>query len=149
MAHVLFARALAAHIARRFVRIATIMALVFMTVLLLLTYALAYFSSPWWWLLLIPISLFVAIVFVVRLSLSFIIRRMYPRQLSPEQSGQLDLFVDKIQSLLEARSTPFPFIVLLCIKDLLLHRDLVTIRSIINDSTGLTHDYRKLEKLFN
>jgi len=148
MAHIPFARALSAHLARRIVRIATIVVVVVVASLLLIIGALAYFLSSWWWLLLIPLVIVAVALFVIHLVLSFIIRKLYPQQLSAEQSAQLDSFVDKVEGLLEARSTPFPIIVLICIKDLLVHRDLTTVRSIIKDSGSLMSDYRSLEKLF-
>lgn len=149
MAHVVLARALTAYIAKRFITIASLVALAVFGAVFVITWLLAHFFSAWWWLLLIPLVVAAGVVLVVRLFLLFIVRRIHHDTLTTEQSDRLTLFVDKIQNLLETRSTPLPFIILLCLKDLLLHKDIVTVKSIIRDSASLTSDYKDLEKLFN
>jgi hypothetical protein len=60
----------------------------------------------------------------------------------------LDAFIHKVQQILEARAMPIPIIVIICIKDILFHRDVTTIKKIIRDSVSLRNDYLELEKLF-
>lgn len=141
-------RALTAQFARRIVRIATIIILMAVASATLLCYTLAYFFSPWWWLLIIPFVLLAGVYVLVRLFVMFLIRRLSPGKLTGEQREALDNFVDKIERLLEARSTPLPLIVLISIKDLLFYRDITTVKSVINDSVSLKRDYQELEKLF-
>ncbi|MDQ5932576.1 MAG: hypothetical protein QG649_661 [Patescibacteria group bacterium] len=149
MAHIVLARALTARLARRFLKIATVIFVVIVAGLALLTWALAYFFSPWWWLLLVPLAIVALVILLLRVVLMFIIRQIHRQSLTQEQAKHIDQFIDKVQSLLEARATPFPLIVLICLKDLLVHRDIVTVKSVIKDSAQLTSDYRQLEKLFN
>lgn len=77
-----------------------------------------------------------------------IIRVIHPNDLTHKQRAAMSEFIDKIQQVIEARSTPVPFIVLVCIKDIVLHRDVVTIKKIIRDTAGLKREYEQIEKLF-
>lgn len=60
----------------------------------------------------------------------------------------MDEFIDKIQAALEARATPLPLTVIICLKDILFHRDVVTVKKLIKDTAGLRKDYAEIEKLF-
>lgn len=142
-------RALTAHVAKRIIRIATYIAVAVVTTVFIICLLLAHFFSAWWWLLIIPFILLFGFFLLVRFFIGFFIRRIHAERLTPEQRSSLDAFVDKIQGLLEARSTPLPLIVLISLKDLLFHRDIVTIRSVINDSVSLKRDYQALERLFS
>lgn len=141
-------RALTAHVARRVVRIATVSAVFGLAAVFLICYALAYFFSPWWWLLLVPFLVLFGVFLLVRLFIRFLITRLSPDRVTPEQHRALDEFTDKIERILEARSTPLPLIVLISMKDLVFHRDITTIRSVINDSVSLKRDYQVLERMF-
>jgi membrane protein implicated in regulation of membrane protease activity len=142
------ARALTAHIAKRFVRIATIIALGVFLLVVVLCGVLAHFFSGWWWLLLIPFVFLLGIFLVVRLVVSFLIRRIHGDTLRPDQKKALDELTDKLERLIEARGTPPIFFVFISIKDLLLYRDVTTLKGIVQDSATLKRDYEKLEKLF-
>jgi membrane protein implicated in regulation of membrane protease activity len=148
MSKVTVARALTARIARRFVKIGDIIMAASTLVLLVIVGALAYFFSPWWWLLLLPILLVVGIFLIVRLIVAVIISRVQVGKLTTEQRKALDDFTDKIQQIIEARATPLPIVAIICIKDILFHRDVTTIKKTISDSVGLRRDYQNLEKLF-
>ena len=148
MSKVTVARALTARTGLRVVRLDTILALSIFGAWLLLTNGLVYFFSPWWWLLLIPALLLLAAFVAVRFIVRLVISRIHAEQLTKPQTEALDGFVDKIQALLEARATPPWVFALICIKDLLLHRDVTTIKSIISSTTHLQRDYKELEKLF-
>lgn len=148
MSSLSIARALTARIGLRVIRLATIIVVIVLGVWLAVTIGLVYTFSPWWWLLLTPAVLLLIFFFIVRLIVRFIILRIHGEQLSAEQSMTLDGFVDKIQALLEARATPPWMFAAICIKDLIIHRDITTIKSIINSTTTLKRDYQELEKLF-
>ena len=55
---------------------------------------------------------------------------------------------EKIQRLIEAKATPPIVFVLLSVKDLLIHRDVTTIKELIRDTASLRADYSKLRQLF-
>lgn len=148
MSKVTVARALTARAGLRVIRLATIIVLSIFGAWLLLTVSLVYFFSPWWWLLLMPALLLLGAFVIVRFIVRLVIRRIHAEQLTKPQIEALDGFVDKIQALLEARATPPWIFALICIKDLLLNRDVTTIKSIINSTTHLKRDYQELEKLF-
>ena len=142
-------RALTTLFARRIVRIATLLALAVAVAVFLLTWVLAYFFSSWWWLLIIPLCILVVLFLIVRIVVMIIIRMIHPNSLTKEQTVAMSGFIDKIQAILEARSTPLPFVVAVCIKDIVIHRDVVTIKKLITNTTGLRRDYAEIEKLFN
>ena len=108
------ARALTANIAQRVLRFSTLIVLIAFGLIVAGTWALAHFVNGWWWLLLIPFVILLGAFVLVRLVLQVIIRRIHAEQLSKVQKEALDDFTDKVQSLLEARSTPLPLVVLIC-----------------------------------
>ena len=142
------ARALTARLTRRFVKIVDVIALIIIGVFLAITGILAYFFSAWWLVLLFPILFLCGVFVIVRLVIAVIVSRIHVGKLTEDQTKALDDFIDKIQQILEARATPLPIIAIICIKDILFHRDITTIKKIINDSVGLRLEYLELEKLF-
>jgi ABC-type multidrug transport system fused ATPase/permease subunit len=148
MPKVTVARALTARVASRVLRIATIVAGCGFFVVLLIIWALAYFFSPWWWLLLIPFVVLFTLFLFVRLLVRIVIRRVHGQHLNKTQREGLDSFIDKLQAIAEARATPWPLIIAICLKDLVFHRDITTVKQLINDTTSLRHDYKTLETLF-
>ena len=148
MPKITVARALTAHLGKRLINLATLIALGIFGLIFILTAALVYFFSPWWWLLIIPFVFLLSIFFVVRLFVVLIIRRIHPDHMNKEQKRGLDDFSDKVQAAIEARATPLPVIVLISVKDLVFHRDITTIKKLISDTAGLRSDYANLEKLF-
>lgn len=148
MSSVTVARALTARTGLRVVRLVSLIAAVVFGAWLLLVISLVYFFSPWWWFLLLPAGVLAVLFVLIRLFIRFIIGRIHAERLSQPQIQALDGFVDKIQALLEARATPPWVFALICIKDLVLHRDVTTIKSIISSTATLKHDYQELEKLF-
>ena len=142
------ARALTAHIAKRFVRLATLVAFGIFGLVVVLCLVLAYFFSAWWWLLLIPFIVLLGFFLIVRLIVSFLIRRIHADTLRPDQKKALDELTGKLERLIEARGTPPIFFVFVSIKDLLLYRDITTIKGIVQDSATLKRDYQALERLF-
>jgi glycerol-3-phosphate acyltransferase PlsY len=148
MSKVTVARALTARIARRFMKIGDSIVAISAGVLFVIIGVLAYFFSPWWWLLLLPILFIVSVYIIVRLIVAVIISRIHASKLTDDQRKALDAFIHKVQQILEARAMPIPIIVIICIKDILFHRDVTTIKKIIRDSVSLRNDYLELEKLF-
>ena len=142
------ARALTAHIASRFIRLATFIALGIFIAVFVLCWVLAYFFTGWWWLLLIPFIFLLSIFLIVRLLVLFFVRRIHAEHLRPDQRKALDNFTEKLERLIEARGTPPIFFVFISIKDLLIHRDITTIKELIRDTTSLKRDYQELEQLF-
>ena len=141
-------RALTAFIARKVIRFSTIVAVLTVVGIGILCWVLAYFFTPWWWLLEIPFVILFSIFLLVRLLALIFVRAIHSQKLTPEQNAAMSDFVDKIQAALEARSMPLPLIVLICIKDILFHRDVTTVKKLISDTAGLRREYIELEKLF-
>lgn len=141
-------RALTALFARRVIRLATIIASGIILGVIALAWVLAYFFSPWWWLLTVPFVIAFGLFMIVRIVVMVIVRLIHPNDLSKEQVAAMNGFIDKIQTILEARSTPPFLIVLICLKDLLLYRDITTIKNLIKDTAGLRKEYAEIEKLF-
>lgn len=149
MSKITVMRALTARFARRFIRLADILVAIVTVILVASVWALAYFLSGWWWLLLLPVIFLLGVYTIVRIIVAVIVSHVHIGQLSKEQQTALDGFIDKVQQALEARATPLPIIVIICIKDIVVHRDLTTVRKIISETAGLRRDYKTLEELFN
>jgi len=133
MSRITVARALTARFARRFVRLADILVAVITIILVAGVWALTYFFSAWWWLLVLPLLFLLGLYVIVRLIVAVIISHVHVGQLSKGQRTALDDFIDKVQQAIEARATPLPLIALICIKDIVVHRDLTTVRKIISE----------------
>jgi len=142
------ARALTAHIAKRFVRLATIIVFVIFIIAMLGSAALAHFFNGWWWLLVVPFILAFGLFLLIRIVILFFVRRIHAEQLTNQQNEALDAFTSKLERLVEARGTPPPIFVLITIKDLVLHRDITTVKELIRDTASFRSDYDKLNELF-
>lgn len=143
------ARAITAFLARRTLRVITVIAIIIGLVFLIAIWALATQVSSWWWLLLIPLMIIVAAFLALRWVLNRLINGVYRPALTTEQKASLETFTGKISKLVEARSTPLPIFALLTLWDIIRRRDATTVRSLIDDSKGLKKDFLELEKLFD
>ncbi len=142
-------RALTATVARRAIRIITIVGAIIAVLLLIGIWALAYFFSPWWWLLLFIYIPWLIIALIVLGVARFIARKIYPQALSDRQKRLLKEFADKIQHLLESRGMGWWVFAFLCFKDLLFYRDLRTLKELITDTVSLQQDFTELERSFD
>lgn len=130
------------------VKTATVIVFSLFGLILLIVGLLAYFFSALWWLVIIPFLLILSVFIVIRLVALQIIQQLYTDRLTREQKIALAAFNEKIESIVEARATPWPVFVLISVKDLVLHRDLTSIKKLLSDSTSLRSDYHALERLF-
>jgi hypothetical protein len=114
--------------------------------ILVLVWLLATYVDPLWWLLLIFFIPLVIIGGLVYLLARFISRKLYPKTITQSQRGALNDFIDKLLRVLEARSIPPVLIAGIVVKDLVLYRDLKTLRGLLNDTGSLKADFAQLEK---
>jgi len=135
--HLTVFRAVSSYFARRMIKRLTIIALVIFAVLTAIIWVLAYYFSDWWWLFIIPIALLALVFFIVRALAFFLARRLYTQPLSSEHKTDIGNFIDKIERLLEQRQVTPPLMALVSVKDLVMHRELRTIKGIIDDSRTL------------
>ena len=139
-------RALSSVIAKRAIFFFLIIDSVFLTLSFIGICLLVYFFSPWWWLLLIIfIPLFIASGIIYLLA-RFVASRLYPAPLSREQRQHLQEFTDKILRLLETKGMGWWWFAVLCVRDLLLYRELRTLKEILSDTTSLKQDFLNLER---
>lgn len=139
-------RALSSVIAKRAIFFFLIIDSVFLTLSFIGICLLVYFFSPWWWLLLIIfIPLFIASG-IIYLLVRFVASRIYPAPLSREQRQHLQEFTDKILRLLETKGMGWWWFAALCVRDLLLYRELRTLKNIIGDAHSLRDSFKQLEE---
>lgn len=139
-------RALSSVIAKRAIFFFLIIDSVFLTLSFIGICLLVYFFSPWWWLLLIIfIPLFIASG-IIYLLVRFVASRLYPAPLSREQRQHLQEFTDKILRLLETKGMGWWWFEALCVRDLLLYRELRTLKNIIGDAHSLRDSFKQLEE---
>jgi len=142
------ASAVATYIARKFLRLITIIFFAIIGLLVLGIWALAYYFSSWWWVFILPIIVVVLIFLTIRWIILRIISAIYRHPFTREQRTRLDSFNEKVTGLIESRSTPLPIFALITLRDIIRHRDATTIRKLIDDSTSLKSDFADLEKHF-
>ena len=138
--------ALSSVIAKRAIFFFLIIDSLFLTLSFIGICLLFYFFSPWWWqLLIIFIPLFIASGIIYLLA-RFVASRLYPAPLSREQRQHLQGFTDKILRLLETKGMGWWWFAVLCVRDLLLYRELRTLKEILSDTTSLKQDFLNLER---
>lgn len=141
-------RALSRFYISRITRIATFVVLSVALVLLLGVWLLAHFFSPWWWLLATLIIGLLVGFFILRFIVLIVARLVYPDKVSSEQIKGIEAFIDKINRLLELKNINPVIIGFLSLKDFVLYRELRTLKSMIEDSTTLSGDFKKLNDQF-
>lgn len=141
-------RALAAYTATRALRFVNKIFIIVFVALTGLIGLLAIQLSNAWWLLLIPVLIVSAIVVVLRFIVRRVIHSVYPDPLSQAQRRSLDTVTDKIADIAEAQSTPPWMLALITLKDIIVHRDVSTIRKLIDDSKSISGDITELDKQF-
>jgi MFS family permease len=105
-------------------------------------------ASAWWWILGGIVLLFVVVGIIVLLLLRVFIGVLMPR-LGAEQKTAVREFVDKFERVQATVTTPWFFIILQVVWDLVRSRDdRGYIMSTIHDSTTLHTDYLKLVEVF-
>lgn len=139
-------RALCAVIATRAITLTRIVGFVVFALLFVGIWALGSYVSPWWWLLLIVYIPLLVVVLAVLFVAQFLVRKLYPVKLSREQKHLLTNFTDKIQGLVEARGMGWWWFMVLNVKDIVLHRDVVTTKKLLADTTSLARDFKELEE---
>lgn len=139
-------RALSAIIATRAITLMRIVGFVVFALLFVGIWALGSYVNPWWWLLLIVYIPLLVAVLVVLFVAQFLVRKLYPVKLSREQKRLLTNFTDKIQGLVEARGMGWWWFMVLNVKDIVLHRDVVTTKKLLADTTSLARDFKELEE---
>jgi len=146
MAHIATFRALSYVFGRSILRLAGGLFFAVSSILLISDFLLAHYVSAWWLLLLIPVGLLIVAGSILYAAARFILARLYPHELATAQRHSLTAFNEKILRLLEARSLP-PFALAgIVIKDLIVHRELKSLRGLLDDSKSLKQDFAELEK---
>lgn len=141
-------RAVGSVYAKRQIRFGSLVVLALFIVSLILTSILAQSLSSYWWLLLIfilPMALIGLVLFFISYSLAGL---LYRTTLTTTQKKLINTYIDKLNSVAEATQLSFVYIILTIAKDLLLYRELRTLRDIIGNSADLKKDLSHLaEKL--
>lgn len=142
-------RALSAVVARRVLRLFLIITSLFLVLGIITIWAFAHFFSVWWWLLLIVYLPVLVVAMTAYLLSRFIVWRLYPVSLSREQTRHLRDFSDKLVRLLETRGLSWWWFAIVCVKDLLVYRELRMLKTLLGDATSLRDDFVHLEKELN
>ncbi len=139
-------RALSAVVAQRAITFFLVIDSVILTLSLIGIWALAHFLSVWWWLLLIiyiPLCIVSAVIYLIA---RFIASRLYRGHLTRLQRQKLQDFTSKILRLLETRGIGWWAFAALCVRDLLLYKELRTLKDLLADATSLKDDFIHLEQ---
>jgi hypothetical protein len=139
-------RAISSYFARRMINRFTMIALVVFIVSFIFIWALAHYIDVWWWLFVIPLVILMLIFLIIRTIASFIARGLYNHKINSDQKTQIMSLVDKLERLIEQRQMTPPLLAIISVKDLIFHRELRTVKMIIEDTRTLKSDYEKLSK---
>lgn len=141
-------RAVSQYYTLRIVRLFIILASILTVLLLSLDGVIAYHFSPWWLLLAIPILSIATVFMLICVFIRYIGLRVYATRLTKQESADIKAFIDKLSSVIEVHHLHPTMVALASIKDLVLYRELRTIKTIIENSKTLSSDYRELESKF-
>lgn len=142
-------RALSHVFASRIVRLAGWILLLVAAALLALIIILAYYVSDLWLLLLVLYIPALLVGIGVYVFARVVLRALYPHKITASQKRAINSFNDKILHLFEARAIPPWMLAGITIKDLVVHRELTTLRQLLNDSMSLKKDFQELEEKLN
>lgn len=142
------ALAIGAYLARKSLHLATYIFIGVMLALVIIIGLLAYNYTAWWWILALPLLVVCLVFFVLYWVVQRLISTIYRHPFSRDQRQALDEFTDKVRRLVETRSIPLPIFAIITIKDVLIHKDAKSIRKLIEDSSSLKDDLKKLESYF-
>lgn len=145
--NVVVIRAITVEFAWQFIKPFMWIALGIIIGLLCIVGVLAFTISQWWWLLAIPIIILGLIGTTVWIIVRLIARRISPR-LNTEQKTAVGQFINKLRFVVETARTPYPFIILIVIKDIVTRSENGLIQTMITQSKTLRPDYEDLKKLF-
>lgn len=141
-------RALIAYTALRALQLATTVAVITIVILFAITWALAYYLSPWWWIFLLPLVTIVIALIVLHIIISRIIHLIHRHPFTEPQRQALEAFSSKIARLAEFKDTPLPIYAFITLRDIIKHQDAKTLRDAIDDSASLKEDFVSLQKHF-
>lgn len=147
-ARVATGKALTAYIAHKALNTLSIFIYSCILFIFVLIACLAYYLSAWWWLVAIPFVLLLLVIFASHLLLIRLIKLIHRHPFTAAQRKALRAFSDKLIHLNDVRSFTPAFLALRSLYDVLRHRDVTTIKSIISDSKSLRSDFHELEKFF-
>jgi membrane protein implicated in regulation of membrane protease activity len=139
-------RALSKVVAKKAIFLYLILVSVILTLMFICIGLLTYFFSLWWLLLLIIYIPLVTISAIVYVAARLIAHGIYPAPLSRKQKQHLQEFTDKILYLLETKGMGWWWFATLCVRDLLVYRELRTLKNILLDTTSLKNDFSNLEQ---
>ncbi len=141
-------RAIGSMMFEEMVRLVTIITSCILGALLILAWWLTANVSQWWGLFLALVVLLVILAMVLRFVAMWLLKRMYGAPLTREQHVHTKAFVGKVQSIAETRSMGWPLFVATTIKDIIRHKNAVSLKKLIADSSSLKSDFQELERLF-
>lgn len=130
------------------VRMITIITSLVLGALLVLAWWLTANVSQWWGLFLALVVLLIILAMVLRFAAMWLLKRMYGAPLTREQHLHTKAFVGKVQNIAETRSMGWPLFVITTIKDIVRHKNAVSLKKLITDSGSLKSDFQELERLF-
>lgn len=142
-------RALSHVFASRIVRLAGWILLFVAAALLAIIIILTYYVSDLWLLLLVLYIPALLVGVGIYVFARMVLRVIYPHKITATQKRAINAFNDKILHLFEARAIPPWMLVGITLKDLVVHRELTTLKQILHDSMSLKKDFQELEKKLN
>jgi hypothetical protein len=98
----------------------------------------------WWVLCLVVLVPMLAVLGGAWLLSMFMARLLAPRSLKRDEQRDIAGFTDRVVLLTEQARTPLPMLGLRLVRDMLLHRDIRSLKRVIDQSSTLRSDYAAL-----
>ncbi|MFZ1248721.1 MAG: hypothetical protein WAQ24_00160 [Candidatus Saccharimonadales bacterium] len=120
--------------------------LVLVTSLVAVCVWLAWYFSGWWLLGLVVLAPILAALLGAILVAHFVSQRISPRKLSAQEAAMVRTFVARTVQLAEVARTPLPLLGIKVVWDMVTHRDIRTLQSVLQQSASLRAEYTALVK---
>ena len=116
--------------------------------LLILSWWLTANVSAWWGIFLAMVVIFILLAMAIRFFAVKLLQQLYPAPLDATQRQKTKSFVTKLQNIAAVRSMGWPAFIMMSLKDLFKHRDLLSLKNLISETSTLRGEFSELEQLF-
>ena len=104
--------------------------------------------SGWWAVFLVPLVVVTIMAFFLQILLRIAIVRILPRKLTKAERKSIKDYIGKVTETADYRSTWWPWLFAKTSYELLRHKELRTIRSMINNAQSLKPEYERIRDFF-
>lgn len=102
----------------------------------------------WWWITVILISIISSAGGICTLIVMIITKLIRPRTLTTSQRKEVRKFADKLVRIQETVATPYPLLLIIMAKDIIIYRENRLLKKMVEDSSTLKGDFGRIRGFF-